>query len=115
MTKTATKPKFQNDDVKISKPLRGRQNVDDGKATRKPAKSRATREAIVHALESDILSGRLAPGCSIDERSLSLRFDVSRTPVREAVARLRSQGLVEVRPRAGSFVARISLTEVLQL
>ena len=79
------------------------------------AASPSRSELIAEVLENDILSGILTPGMAIDERSISARFGVSRTPVRNAIAKLRAQGLVEVRPRSGSFVARVSLSEVLQL
>ena len=46
---------------------------------------------------------------------MALRFGVSRTPVREAIGRLASLGLIEVKPRSGSFVAEVRLEELLQI
>ncbi|GGF66621.1 GntR family transcriptional regulator [Azorhizobium oxalatiphilum] len=57
------------------------------------------------ALEDDIVSGRLKPGQRLDEVSLAERFDVSRTPIREALIQLAASGMVEIRPRRGAFVA----------
>lgn len=56
------------------------------------------------ALEDEIVSGRLRPGQRLDEVGLAERFDVSRTPIREALIQLAASGLVEIRPRRGAFV-----------
>ena len=44
------------------------------------------------------MCGALAPGAPLDETGLALRFEVSRTPVREALRTLAASGLVQVRP-----------------
>jgi DNA-binding GntR family transcriptional regulator len=75
----------------------------------------APRQAIARALEHEIVSGLLMPGQRLDERALSARFGVSRTPVREAIGHLVAQGLVETRARSGTFVVRIALADVLHL
>ncbi|MAF48640.1 MAG: GntR family transcriptional regulator [Rhodospirillales bacterium] len=67
------------------------------------------------ALEFEILSGAYAPGDRLDEVRLTNRFKVSRTPVREALAELAAEGLVESRPRRGSIVATISLQQVFEM
>lgn len=64
----------------------------------------ALREAIVYV--------RLAPGSPISENSICRQFSVSRTPVRAALQRLAEEGLVEVFPQRGSFVAPIKLSEL---
>lgn len=51
----------------------------------------------------------------LDERQLSEDLGVSRTPVREAIARLEQEGLVRVVPRRGVFVARKSKLEILEM
>lgn len=51
----------------------------------------------------------------LDERDLSARFGVSRTPLREALAQLDNEGLVRVRPRKGIFILRKSKTEILDM
>ena len=66
-------------------------------------------------LEQDIVVGRLKPGDRLDEVSLSARFGVSRTPIRETLAQLASNGLVELRPRRGAFVREISIRELLEM
>ena len=74
-----------------------------------------SRDAIARTLENEILTGGLSAGDRLDERTLALRFGVSRTPVREAIRRLSSLGLIEVRPRSGSFVLGIRLEELFQI
>lgn len=67
------------------------------------------------ALEEDIFSGRLKPGDRLDEQSLAQRFEVSRTPVREALRQLSASGLVEVRPRQGAVVSVITLPRLVEM
>lgn len=51
----------------------------------------------------------------LDERSLAEQLNISRTPLREAIARLEKDGLLEVVPRKGVFVTRKSLDEILEM
>src|ERR1700743_585138 len=55
-----------------------------------------------------IVRAELAPGERLSETELGDRLGVSRTPIREALGRLRDDRLVEVRPQIGTFGARIS-------
>jgi DNA-binding FadR family transcriptional regulator len=72
-------------------------------ATRKP--KLAAR--VVSAIQARIGQGQLAPGDRLEtETELMARFAVSRTVVREALATLAAQGLVEARQGAGVFVRR---------
>ncbi len=64
------------------------------------------------ALQEEIESGKLPPGTALDERALALRFQVSRTPVREALQQLAVSDLVRIAPRQGVTVARLSISEV---
>ena len=48
----------------------------------------------------------MPPGAPLDETELARRFQVSRTPVREAIRQLAASGLIESRPHRGSVVAR---------
>jgi DNA-binding GntR family transcriptional regulator len=59
-------------------------------------------------LADEIVRGVLEPGSALDETELARRFDVSRTPVREAIRQLAASGLVEVRAHRGAVVARPS-------
>lgn len=61
----------------------------------------------------DIYDGEGEP--RLDERQLSEDLGVSRTPVREALARLEQEGLVRIVPRRGAFVARKTKQEILEM
>jgi DNA-binding GntR family transcriptional regulator len=63
-------------------------------------------------LQEEIESGKLPPGAVLDERALAARFDVSRTPVREALQQLAARELVRIAPRQGVTVARLSISKV---
>ena len=67
---------------------------------------------IYEGIRSRILSMQLAPGAAIDEAALVREFEVSRTPVREAVVRLASDGLVTLLPNRGSQVAPLDLARI---
>jgi len=91
-------------------------NESPERSTRSEARSaqsdgakRITRaEELRLALADDIISGALAPGVTLDETQLAQRFNVSRTPVREALRQLTAGGLVETRPHRGAVVASLS-------
>jgi DNA-binding GntR family transcriptional regulator len=63
-------------------------------------------------LRRDIVVGRLAPRATLSEQEIAARFGISRTPVREAMIKLAEEGLVEIFPQYGSFVAPIKLPDV---
>jgi DNA-binding GntR family transcriptional regulator len=67
---------------------------------------------IRNALQEEIESGKLPPGSPLDERALAARFQVSRTPVREALQQLAARDLVRITPRQGMSVARLSISQV---
>lgn len=62
-----------------------------------------------------ILRGELAPGSKLDEQTLAARFNVSRTPVREALRQLLATGLVESIPRRGAVVTTFGPERLSQL
>jgi DNA-binding GntR family transcriptional regulator len=65
-------------------------------------------QTIMLKIEDDIVSGKILPGQRLDERVLAERFGVSRTPIREALVRLSSSGLVKLRRNQGAFVAEMT-------
>ena len=70
----------------------------------------------VHAqLKKEIELGELAPGTSLSELTLVERTGASRTPVREALRRLAAEGLVDLTPRLGARVSRVSAQSVRDL
>lgn len=78
-----------------------------------PAAARGGRAADIRAtLQEEIESGKLGPGAPLDERALAARFEVSRTPVREALQQLAARDLVRIAPRHGVVVARLSIAKV---
>jgi DNA-binding GntR family transcriptional regulator len=66
-------------------------------------------------IEKMIYDGSLPPGTALDERSLAAQFDVSRTPVREALQQLQVQGLIRVVPRQGIYVAKMTVKSLLSM
>jgi DNA-binding GntR family transcriptional regulator len=66
-------------------------------------------------LRNRIVDGRLPPGERINEVHLSLQLGVSRTPLREALARLAHEGALRSVPRIGYFVQPLTLEEFGQI
>lgn len=89
---------------------------------RKPAASKAAQDEAQHKetgsarvyaqLRQDILRVQIAPGAPLDEVGISERFGLSRSPVREAIVRLSSEGLVHVLPNRSTIVAPIDFQAV---
>ena len=67
---------------------------------------------IALALEEAIVSGEIPPGSTLRQEHLSEQFQVSRTPVREALRRLAALGLVSFEPNRGVRVRMLSLDEI---
>jgi DNA-binding GntR family transcriptional regulator len=66
------------------------------------------RDQVYAALREAIVTAELEPGRQLSENELADLLGVSRTPVREALARLRDERLVAIVPHLGTFVTRIS-------
>jgi DNA-binding GntR family transcriptional regulator len=67
-----------------------------------------TVEKLANDLAEAILSGLFPPGSKLDEQQLAQRYEVSRTPVREALRQLATTGLIEIRPRRSAIVAKVT-------
>jgi len=65
-------------------------------------------DRVRQAVLDDMMAGRLTPGSPLDEVVLAQQHSVSRTPVREALRRLQSDGLLEVGPRRQLLVVDVS-------
>jgi DNA-binding GntR family transcriptional regulator len=70
---------------------------------------------VLEKLRSSIVRGDFDLGSPLSERQLSESLGVSKTPVREALAQLRLEGLVRIYPQRGAFVFTLSATEVVEL
>lgn len=77
--------------------------------------ARARSEQIRSVLEDEILQGKLTPGMRLDEQALAQRFNVSRTPVREAISHLASSGLVQIRHRQGAVVVALTIPQLIEI
>jgi DNA-binding GntR family transcriptional regulator len=69
-------------------------------------------ERVVSGLRDMIVEGELAPGARVPERLLCERFGVSRTPLREALKALASEGLVDLLPNRGARVTTLTPQDV---
>jgi DNA-binding GntR family transcriptional regulator len=72
-------------------------------------------DAIYLRIKDELFAFRLAPGELFSEKALAQHMGVSRTPVREALFRLRNEGYVEVLPRAGWQVSSLDFAKFDQL
>ncbi len=87
-----------------------RKQLEDNEASSRPP----LHDDIVSRLRQMIIRCEFEPGERFTESKLVELFGVSRTPLREALKILASEGLVEMRPHRGSAVARISPDEIAQ-
>lgn len=62
---------------------------------------------VFEILKSEIIELKLAPGSTIDESQLATRFNLSRTPIREAMVRLAAEGLITTLPNRATIVSQI--------
>src|SRR3981189_323821 len=72
-------------------------------------------DRIRNALTDEIAAGVLPAGAALDEQQLADRFGASRTPCREALRQLAVSGLVEMRPRRGVVVTRITAARIMDM
>lgn len=77
--------------------------------------SNSTKDRAFRIIRAEILSNRLRPGQSLNERSLSQRLKVSKTPIREAIQLLHKEGLIDLIPQKGAFVSQITLNDIREI
>lgn len=70
---------------------------------------------VCRQLEHDIATGRLPPGSRLDVKSVAERFDISRTPAREALLQLATAGLIDFQPRRGGIVITLDPRDVMAM
>ena len=68
---------------------------------------RALRDRVVDAIRDALIRGEFRPGEKVPEQQIAEQLGVSRTPVREALRILEFQGLLETRPKNGTYIARL--------
>jgi DNA-binding GntR family transcriptional regulator len=93
-------------------------SMQRSKTNRKPRRATprgAGATTVFEAIRKRILALQLQPGVDLEEAALVREFDLSRTPVREALIQLASHGLVQLVPNRGARVAALDLNEVPQL
>ncbi len=76
--------------------------------TAAPIARRALHDEVVRRLRDLIVEGELAPGTRVPERELCARFGISRTPLREALKVLATEGLVDLQHHRGAVVATLT-------
>jgi DNA-binding GntR family transcriptional regulator len=74
-----------------------------------------TGDSFTDTLRQAVFDGTLKGGQSLTEEALSKTYGVSRTPVREAIIRLESEGLVTIVKNKGAFVREITPTDVIEI
>ena len=77
-----------------------------------PIQRRPLHNELADRLRHMIVEGELAPGEKLAEKELCSRFGVSRTPLREAMRVLATEGLVLLTPNRGCTVARLTLADL---
>jgi DNA-binding GntR family transcriptional regulator len=69
-------------------------------------------DSVFQILHESILTQVFRPGERLDIKDLTTKLGVSLTPVRDAINRLAAEGLIEIRPRSGTYVTDLSADEV---
>jgi DNA-binding GntR family transcriptional regulator len=83
--------------------------------TRHLRRAKSLTEQAADEIRARIVFGAVELGSSLSENMLAAELGVSKTPVREALLQLKSEGLVSIQPQRGSFVFDMSASEVVQL
>jgi DNA-binding GntR family transcriptional regulator len=77
-----------------------------------PIDRRRISDTVYDQIRRAILERQVVPGERLSIPELAERFDVSQMPVRQAIGRLSDEGLVEVRPRSGTYVAQVDARDI---
>lgn len=81
----------------------------------KIVRPKSLKELVVDEVRARIVDGRMKLGGALSENALAAELGISKTPVREALLQLQSEGLVEVVPQRGTFVFRLDPRQVVQI
>lgn len=77
--------------------------------------NRPLYQDVAERLRTQIFDHDLPPGSWLDEQSLAVEFGISRTPMREAIKVLASEGLVTMKPRRGAYVTEVERQDLEQI
>ena len=77
--------------------------------------NRPLYEDVAERLREQIFAHKLAPGSWLDEQSLAIAFGISRTPMREAIKVLASEGLVTTKMNKGAYVTEVDRRDLEQI
>lgn len=89
--------------------------MDDRPASVRANRPTTSEEFAYHALRTDILTGRIEAGSRVVQSDVAEQLGVSVTPVREAMRRLHTEGLVDLAPHRGATVVRLELAKVREI
>jgi DNA-binding GntR family transcriptional regulator len=105
--------------VAVSKTVNGQLTAEASKASDRAAAPviprRSLHDEVTDRLRDMIVEGKLAAGERVNEAVLCEEFGVSRTPLREALKVLASEGLVNLLPRRGARVASLDAREICEV
>lgn len=74
--------------------------------------SATLKETAYQTIREKLIAGHFPPGSRLSDDSIAREIGISRSPVREAINQFVSEGLVEYRPRCGTYVRQLTLKEV---
>ncbi|MGL5151269.1 MAG: GntR family transcriptional regulator, partial [Clostridium sp.] len=72
-------------------------------------KEETTKDYAYRVIKDNIMSLELKPGELLSESDLAKKLNLSRTPIREVLSKLKNEKLIEVKPQAGTYVSLIDL------
>jgi DNA-binding GntR family transcriptional regulator len=78
-------------------------------------KSTSMADAVAETLKADIQAGLIRPGAHLHQEALAKRFSVSRVPIRDALFKLSTEGLVHVEANRGAIVVALTPTQITEI
>jgi DNA-binding GntR family transcriptional regulator len=73
---------------------------------------KSLREQVYEFLREELSSGKLIPGSAVNLAEISRQLGISKTPLRDALLQLDTEGFVTISPRRGVFVNRLTLDDI---
>ncbi len=93
-------------------PQIGPEAISASKGPRVTINPKSLREQVYEFLREELRSGKLTPGSSINLVEISSQLGVSKTPLRDALLQLDTEGFVTISPRRGVFVNKLTLDDI---